>query len=181
LARAFVAVRPPDAALDAVEEVAASELAPIAGARWTTREQRHLTLQFLGNHADIDAVGAALGALAIGAGAVALGGVGAFPSARRARVLWVGVASGTAFLAQLAASVGVLLAPLGHEPEAREYHPHLTLARFKAPTDLRDTIDPDPHGSIGAPFAVDEVVLYESTARSTGAQYTVRAVVSLSG
>jgi 2'-5' RNA ligase len=181
VARAFVAVRPPDGVLDAVEALVGSELSSLSGARWTTREQRHVTLQFLGNHADIDAVGTALGGLAVRAGSVALGGVGAFPSARRARVLWVGVITGTAFLAQLAASVGVLLAPLGHEPEAREYHPHVTLARFKAPVDLRDVIDSHAERAVGAPFAVDEVVLYESNVRSAGAEYTARAVVSLSG
>jgi len=180
VARAFVAVRPPDDVLDAVEGLVGSELSSIAGARWTTREQRHLTLQFLGNHADIDAVGVALEALAVRAGTVALGGVGAFPSARRARVLWVGVAAGGAFLAQLAAAAGALLAPLGHESEAREYHPHLTLARFKAPADLRDVVEAQAERSVGASFAIEEVVLYESNVRSTGAQYTERAVVRLS-
>jgi 2'-5' RNA ligase len=181
MTRAFVAVRPPDDVLDSVEALVGSELSAIAGARWTTREQRHLTLQFLGNHADIDAVGGALGALAVRAGRVALGGVGAFPSVRRARVLWVGVMNGSSFLAQLAAAVGVLLAPLGHEPEERQYHPHLTLARFKAPVDLRDAVGPHAERAVGEPFSVDEVVLYESNVRNTGAQYTARAVVSLSG
>jgi RNA 2',3'-cyclic 3'-phosphodiesterase len=181
VARAFVAVRPPDGALDAAEALVDSELSSIAGARWTTREQRHLTLQFLGNHADIDAVGAALGALALRSGTVALGGVGVFPSARRARVLWVGVATGSSFLAQLSAAVGALLAPLGHEPEERQYHPHLTLARFKASLDLRDVIAAHADRAVGAPFPVDEVVLYESSVRNTGARYTARAVVTLSG
>jgi 2'-5' RNA ligase len=181
VARAFVAVRPPERVLDAVDALCAAELSSITGARWTTREQRHLTLQFLGNHADIDAVGAVLDALAIGPGVVALGGVGAFPSLRRARVLWVGVATGAQFLAQLAAAVGVLLAPLGHEPETRAFHPHLTLARFKAPVDLRGAVEAHADRSVGRPFPVEEVVLYESNVRNTGAQYTARAVVTLSG
>jgi len=176
VARAFVAVRLPDAVLDAVDEaVPALE----GGARYTTREQRHLTLQFLGNQADVDAVAAALDAIAVARGEVQLGGGGAFPSARRGRVLWVGVLDGGAFLTQLAAAVGVLLVPLGHEPEARTYHPHVTLARWKTPTDARPAIASIGDGAIGARFAVDEIVLYESQLRRDGAQYAARAVVSL--
>ncbi len=175
MARAFVAVRLPEAVLDAVDAV----MPVVEGARTTTREQRHLTLQFLGNRADLDAVADALHALAMAQGEVRLGGSGAFPSARRARVLWLGVASGAAFLAQLAAAVGALLAPLGHEPEHREYHPHVTLARWKTPTDARPTIATIGDGLVGAPFTVDEVVLYESRLRRDGAQYLVRDVVAL--
>jgi 2'-5' RNA ligase len=175
MTRAFVAVRLPDAVLDAVDAVV-----PAAeGARFTTREQRHLTLQFLGNRADVDAVADALHALAMARGDVQLGGGGAFPSARRARVFWVGVAAGGAFLSQLAAAVGALLAPLGHEPEAREYHPHVTLARWKTPTDARPAVTAIGDGAVGAPFIVEEVVLYESQLRRAGAQYVVRDVVPL--
>jgi len=175
--RAFVAVRPPDAVLDAVDAlVSAFE---VDGARWTSRDQWHLTLRFLGNRADVDAVGAALAPLALRAGEVRLGGVGAFPSARRARVLWLGVASGELWLVQLAAAVAALLAPLGFEPEARAYHPHLTLARFKAPADVRGVVDEHVSAVVGDAWTVDDVVVYESTLRRTGAQYTPRVTVAL--
>src|SRR3954469_17646531 len=118
MARAFVAVEAPDAVLDAVGDIVARVGTGIAGARWTTRAQQHMTLQFLGNDADVDAVATALGEIAVQAGAVQLGGGGAFPSPRRARVLWIGLAEGETWLMQLAAAVGVLLSPLGHEPEA---------------------------------------------------------------
>jgi 2'-5' RNA ligase len=131
MTRAFVAVRPPDDVLDRVDEISATiEAHTPDGARWTTREQHHLTLQFLGNRADVDAVAAALREIAVAPADVELRGIGAFPSPRRARVLWIGVAAGASMLTQLAAAVGVLLEPLGHEPEARAYHPHLTLARW---------------------------------------------------
>ena len=43
--RLFVAVWPPDPVLDAV---AGLDRPPIAGLRWTTRDQWHVTLRFLG-------------------------------------------------------------------------------------------------------------------------------------
>jgi 2'-5' RNA ligase len=186
--RAFVAVAPPAGVLDALDAAVARVASDVpGGARWTTREQRHVTVQFLGNRADLDAVGAALSALALRAADVQLGGAGAFPSDRRGRVLWTGVVHGGAFLAQLAAAVGALLAPLGHEPETRAYHPHVTLARWKAPADLRPVVAAlaagagagDRGNALGDPWRVAEVVLYESVLRPAGAQYVAHTVVRL--
>ena len=60
MTRAFVAVRLPDAVLDAVAHRLAELSVP---GRRTTRDQWHLTLQFLGDDADVDAVVAALDGL----------------------------------------------------------------------------------------------------------------------
>jgi 2'-5' RNA ligase len=175
--RAFVAVVPPEPVLDAVGRAAAT--LDLSGARLTTRDQWHLTLQFLGNRADVDAVAASLGALAIERGDVQVGGAGAFPSERRARVLWLGITTGAELLQQLAAAVGALLRPLGHEPEARPYHAHLTLARCKTPTDLRPVIAALGPGPVGPSWTVSGVVVYESRLRRTGAQYVPRATIPL--
>lgn len=180
MTRAFVAVVPPADVLDAVEEVLAGTGGLPEGAKPTRREQWHLTLQFLGNRADVDAVGGALAALAVAPGRLALGGGGAFPSARRGRVLWIGLRMGAEWLAQVAAAVGALLAPLGHEPEARPYHGHLTLARWKTPADLRPVVDALGDGAVGPEWTASEVVLFESRLRRTGAEYEPRLRVPLS-
>jgi RNA 2',3'-cyclic 3'-phosphodiesterase len=179
MARAFVAVQPPAAVLDAVESVVGALGDDVAGARWTTREQRHLTLQFLGNRADVDAVAAALSAVTMPAHDVALAGAGAFPTPRRARVLWAGVADGVDWLAQLASEVGARLAPLGYEPESRVYRPHLTLARWKEPTDVRTVVDAIGDAAMGEAWSADAIVWYESVLRREGAHYAARAVVPL--
>ena len=177
MSRAFVAVVPPAEVLHAVAEVVGTP--DVAGARVTPDGQRHLTLQFLGNRADLDVAAAALRALAVGAGPAQLGGFGAFPSDRRGRVLWLGVADGGLLLAQLAAAVGALLGPAGYPPEDREYHPHLTLARWKAPTDLREAVAALPTGPVGPSWKVEQVVLFESITRPTGAEHVERARFAL--
>src|SRR5215218_3846255 len=58
--RLFVAVWPPDHVLDELERL---PRLPLAGARWTTRPQWHVTLRFLGA-ADPAVAGAALDGLA---------------------------------------------------------------------------------------------------------------------
>jgi 2'-5' RNA ligase len=179
MSRAFVAVVPPDEVLDAVAGALGKPDVP--GARFARREQWHLTLQFLGNQVDLDDVAGALGDLALRSGPVRLGGFGAFPNERRGRVLWLGVVEGAPLLAQLAAAVGVLLEARGYPPEDRDHHPHVTLARCKAPTDLRATLaalGPDP---VGPEWVVGDVVLFESLTRSTGAKYMERARFALPG
>ena len=80
-------------------------------------ENFHVTLKFLGgiDDARVPSVSDALRA-AVGRHArfeIELGGLGAFPSPTRARVLWAGVVSGEGSLAALAATVDVALAALG--------------------------------------------------------------------
>ncbi|MHC5011127.1 MAG: RNA 2',3'-cyclic phosphodiesterase [Planctomycetota bacterium] len=97
----------------------------------------HLTLQFLGDteEQDVPAIGRALRAAAAAAEPVAVryGGLGAFPNAARARVVWAGVSEVEApgALSDLARAVGRELRPLGFPPESRRYHPHVTLGRLR--------------------------------------------------
>lgn len=177
MTRAFVAVSPPPEVLDAVAALVDSLAVP--GARFTARVQWHLTLRFLGNHVDIDAVAGALDALDAGAGTAELGGGGAFPRAKRAQILWLGCVRGAGFLARLAAEVGTLLAPLGYEPDDRPFHPHLTLARCKRPTDVRAAVAAIGDEPVGPPWTVGEVVVYESELSNERARYTRRASIAL--
>jgi 2'-5' RNA ligase len=176
--RGFVAVVPPDDVLDAVEATAASIEVP-STARRTTRPQWHLTLQFLGNKVDFAAVGDALAPLAVRGAPVQLGAAGAFPTERRGRVLWLGVREGDALLVQLAAAVGALLAPVGYPPEARPYHAHLTLARLKAPADLRPVVGALGPGPVGRAWTAAEVVLFRSKPGRGGSEYTARTRIPL--
>src|SRR5256885_1857035 len=82
----------------------------------------------------VAAVIAALEGFSVRGGRIRLGGAGAFPSARRGRVLWVGVAEGRDVLARLAKGVAERLAPLGHAPEERQFRPHITIVRCAIPT-----------------------------------------------
>jgi len=176
MTRAFVAVRPPEGVVDGIGRFVPS--IDIASGRLTTREQWHVTLQFLGNRADVDAVAAALQHLSVPGASAQLGGLGAFPNAKRATVLWVGISTGSETFAALARDVGELLSPLGHEPDARRFHAHLTLARFKTPCDVREVVASGA-SEIGPLWPVDEVTVYESRTRPTGAEYIARAQLPL--
>ena len=150
----------------------------------TTRDQWHLTLQFLGNDADVDAVVAALDGARRARRPVRLGGAGAFPDAR-ARLGAVARCAPKAPTCSRGSPTRwrERLAPLGHEREARPFRPHLTLARCRAPTDLRAR-DRGARRRAGrsARGRVDAVTrLREPDCGADGARYVERATIPLTG
>jgi len=179
MTRAFVAIRPPPEVLDAIEARTAAVV--MRGGRPTAREHWHLTLRFLGDAVEIAEVEAAFARepLALGAGEVGLGGADALGNRRRARILALLLHEGVQWVRALAVEIERRLAPLGYGRDLREpaFVPHLTLARFREPTDLRRlcaAIGPEPAGPV---WRVEEVVLYESVLRPQGAQHVVRACI----
>lgn len=182
--RLFVAVRPPDEVLDAVEEVVDGARRSMVGPRWTRRDQWHVTLRFLG-HVDDEQVGAISQALdtvsRMPPFPVRLGGGGAFPRPSRARVVWLGLAGGDDPMTRLAGSVNRALEPLGFEPEKRDFHPHLTLARVRNPGDVTPAVEALGDDPVGPAFTVEEVVLYQSRLSPKGARYEPLSAVPLAG
>jgi RNA 2',3'-cyclic 3'-phosphodiesterase len=73
---------------------------------------------------------------------LAFAGAGAFPGGGRARVLWTGLDGDQRALADLAASVSAGARRAGAPPpdEGRRFRAHLTLARCRAPADMRSLV-----------------------------------------
>ena len=168
--RAFVAIFPPSEVRS--EAVAwAKRRSSDDRVRWTRLENVHLTLKFLGDVRTeaLDGIHAALGEVCAQHAPfdAALAELGAFPSARRARILWIGVGAGSDRLRSLAADVDDSLASLGFEREKRPYVPHLTLGRVRSrPLNLNL-----PSGVLGTGFRVGRVELTESRLATEGATY----------
>jgi 2'-5' RNA ligase len=155
--------------------------------RWVDPAQLHLTLQFLGQVPDAQAaeIGAQLVPVAARHPAIELAaaGLGAFPTLRRARVVWAGLTGGVAELAALAREVGTALEPLGFVPEARPFRAHVTLGRVRSPHGLgrlSRALERGGAAEFGA-WTVHDVVLYQSRLRPTGAVYEAIARAPLRG
>ena len=97
-----------------------------------------------------------------------LAGYGAFPNAREARALWIGVRQGTSSLARLARKLDSAARAIGAPRERRPFEPHLTLGRLRDP--LRVELERAPPAESVA-WTVSEVVLYESRLSNEGARH----------
>jgi 2'-5' RNA ligase len=179
--RLFIALEPPPAVRRRLVAIQ-SEMKQLAGrsaddVRWVGADNLHVTLQFLGAVPEerVEAVKAALAAVAAGASPLRLElrGGGAFPHARKPRVLWAGLAGDVARLSELAASIGAALAPLGFPPEDRAFSPHVTLGRSRdargAPR-LAAAIAGTASSS-GPSWRVVEVELVQSHLSPAGSRY----------
>lgn len=169
-------------------------------------ENFHVTLKFLGgvDAAQVPILTDVLRAATAGYRAfdLEIGGLGAFPSVTRPRVLWAGVIEGGHPLGALAAGVEHMLAGFGFEPEARGFSPHITLGRVRESTrapfiGVPRTAGPLPRDALrGATSAlaaaltgaarrrfgrvsIDRVTLMRSDLSPRGARYTELASVPL--
>jgi 2'-5' RNA ligase len=103
--------------------------------RWASPDQLHLTLKFLGN-VPTEALPDLQQSLAqIASQSIAMGlraeGLGAFPSLRNPRVIWVGLEGDLNQLEQLTARIEEAMQPWAEKEEKRGFHPHLTLGRIR--------------------------------------------------
>lgn len=99
-------------------------------ARWVRPESMHVTLKFIGEKPAeaVEEIKRALSAVRSESFEISFRGYGFFPTAKSARVFWVGIESGP-HLAKLATVVDQATAALGIPKEEHPYSPHLTLAR----------------------------------------------------
>lgn len=148
--------------------------------RWVPVENIHLTLKFLGNvsvanltvlkdiltteasnHAPFD---------------ISIGELGAFPSNRRPRVIWINVQA-PSDLEAVQRGIESETARLGYEREDRPFSPHLTIGRVSRNANagqvrrLGEVLDRYKVGFLGA-MRVRAIHLYQSDLSPSGAIYT---------
>jgi 2'-5' RNA ligase len=160
-------------------EAETARLRPLAReVAWVAPANLHVTLKFLGQ-VDEGRVGALVEALGRAAAesapfALALAGLGAFPSVTRPRVLWAGATDGAPALASLAARVDGALADLGVERETRAFTAHVTLGRVRAPG-RNPALAAALAAAAATPFgrvAVERIALMRSDLGPKGARHT---------
>jgi 2'-5' RNA ligase len=99
-------------------------------ARWARPESLHVTLKFIGEQPQerVEAISGKLREIKSDPIEIHFAGYGFFPTAKAARVFWIGIEAGPQ-LAELAERIDAAAADLGIPREERVYSPHLTLAR----------------------------------------------------
>jgi len=175
--RLFVAVNFSEAVRQRIHEAGDALRALAPQLRWVSPERLHLTVRFLGEQpiSMVPELRMAIdGAVAGHADApLLLGGVGAFPNFRRARVLWVGVAPHPR-LELLYHDVEAACVALGFEPEGRAFRPHVTLARVPdgIPEETLRALSRAARGvAISESLSVESVALMASEQTPAGPSY----------
>lgn len=180
--RAFIAVELPTRAREALGSITQDlqALAP-GGVRWVRPEGIHLTLKFLGN-IEFEFVGPISQAMSRCAVSIApfdlfLSELGAFPSLKAPRVIWIGLGGALDALLGLRVSLEEELEALGYARERRPFSPHLTLGRTREgmPSPQRRRFGDDlarASVEIREELPIEEIALIQSTLTPSGAIYT---------
>jgi 2'-5' RNA ligase len=150
----------------------------------TLPENLHLTLKFLGDtpRPQLDTIKQAieLATTNVPVHEIELIGLGAFPEVARPSVTWIGIRPAD-HLKHIAAELDRLLEPLGFAPEARAFHPHLTLAYVKGPAPGLPEMILEGRDITFGTATISTVDLYQSDLTPTGGRYTSLAKTALIG
>jgi 2'-5' RNA ligase len=164
--RLFVAVWPPAEVLDVI---GALHRPDVPGVRWTTPDQWHVTLRFLG---DVDdELGAPLGACLPG-GPASVATMGPL-TVRLGRSILMAPVGG---LGELAEAVLAATAPVVPVVERRPFRGHLTLARARRGAWIPSTM---AGTSLAGSWPVGRLSLVRSELHPSGARYSEVAGIDL--
>jgi 2'-5' RNA ligase len=165
-------------------------------ARWVNPASLHVTLKFIGEKPPniVEQIKSGLAQVQGQSFEIMIGGYGFFPTAKAARVFWIGIEAGPQ-LANLASTIDEATHALGIPKEERAFSPHLTLARGgsgsgapgrrkgdrtnKVFTRLQEKLAALPDLQFGT-MTAREFFLYESQLQRGGARYTKIAGFPLS-
>lgn len=177
--RSFIAI-PLNAEIISRIEKTQKELRTLpADVKWVNSRSIHLTLKFLGNveegNVEDIARGIQNGIKGVKSWSAAVRNMGAFPSLKNPRVVWIGIENTSGQLVKMQNHIEKEMSKLGFEEEKRTFSPHLTLGRVKSPRGKDELVRYllDERERVFGEINVDRVILFKSELKPTGAVYRV--------
>lgn len=159
--RVFFALWPDDATRAAISRATRAAVQASSG-RPIAKDRLHLTVAFLGELTPAGlAVARAVPPVRTGAFDLTLDAAGIWPESR---ILWFAPQAPPAALLELEAELGEALAASGFHLEARDYRPHITLARRARAVDVP---------VVAVDWRVADLALVESFPDGRGVHYEV--------
>ena len=176
--RAFLAVelpRPTQTMLAGVQRTLAEAGADV---KWVEPHNLHVTVRFLGEidepqRRTVESLTARVASRTAPV-PVRLSHVGAFPSLRAPRVVWVGIEEGREPLLRMAEQLEEELVRAGFQQEARAFEAHATLGRVRSArrrTELVERLTQFAWPSAPEPFVADHLTLFHSALSPSGPTY----------
>jgi RNA 2',3'-cyclic 3'-phosphodiesterase len=133
--RIFIAVEISDRIRQALIDLQRELMQNVPEVKWTTPENLHITLHFLGDVDQLDMVPICRVAKQVASKLhsfrLNVAGIGCFPTPRRPKVLWAGLTDGVEELKTLQEQLTAPLMETGcYRREERSFTPHITLGRI---------------------------------------------------
>ncbi len=174
--RCFISIELPPEVKENISEAETRLKGFGADVKWINPDSLHITLKFLGRTPEEllpDIKNALASAINGHEGfGLLLKSMGAFPSMKRPRVIWVGIEDSERFIG-LQRAIETSMSGLGFGPEERAFKPHLTIGRVRSLKGI-DSLMKEllllKDSDFGAVHA-DEVSLMKSELHPTGAKY----------
>jgi RNA 2',3'-cyclic 3'-phosphodiesterase len=145
----------------------------IPGARWTERDNFHITLTFIGevDERTAEIADEALSSIRMEKFPLQLKGTGSFSQGKHARLLWIGVGQSEP-LHRLKEKNDRALQMAQVPIESRKYTPHVTMARFRDAEEAKIAGFMQLHNLFTSEeFLVEEFTLYRSHQTKNGSVY----------
>ncbi len=138
--------------------------------RWTSPDQWHVTLAFLGEVPEgaFEPLCTELAKLEFGTLNLALGSAGGFPDARAAKVAWVGLLGDILTLSRMQQSVVAACKPYAPRIDLKPFHAHVTIGRSRLAYGL--PLPLPSHAPVGH-WCSSEFSLIKSTVGHEGSMY----------
>jgi 2'-5' RNA ligase len=175
--RTFVSIEISEEIKERIEALVSRMKLMLTPIRWVEKKNLHVTLKFTGWMADeklpelekcvTDSIkGSAPFTLSFA-------GIGAFPTLKRPRVIWVGTKDGADASRQIADKIENKMGEKGLREEEKEFTPHLTIGHIKEKIDVASLSKfVEEHGETDfGSMEVDHVSIMKSTLRRTGPIY----------
>lgn len=185
--RSFIAVLLPDHLRRRVWELIQTLKSVGSGVGWVAEENLHITMKFLG-HLGSEELARVREGIAEGVAeglpfTLSFSGLGAFPTSKSPRVLWVGLSEGQEPAIRLHLRLEEALSRRGFPREERPFHAHLTIGRVKRPAHLPGLYEATAahaHTGFGS-MEVRALHLMRSDLGPVGARYSIQAAYPFKG
>jgi len=177
--RSFIAIPLNAEIISHIEKIQKDLKTLSADVKWVNPRSIHLTLKFLGGieEGDIEKIAQGIqdGITGFKPWSAAVKNVGAFPSLKSPRVVWIGIEDLGGQLIKLQNQIEKEMANLGFEEEKRKFSAHLTLGRVRSPKGKNELVKYllDEREQVFGEIKVDRAILFKSELKPTGAVYTV--------
>lgn len=170
--RSFIAIEIPGRVRSEITRLMNKFAQEDRSVRWVKYDNLHITLLFLGDVTEAFLKKAENEIAQIAkqqkSFEISLYNIGAFPNPGSPRIIWIGVKDGNKEIIDLESKIETAFTNIGHKPEERKFHPHLTIGRVKFRFNNPKIFETNYKSDI---FPVKSVILFKSTLKLDGPVY----------